>query len=221
MAGSVIYHRIDAAVAAVTPDASEPQLYRDVLFVRRLDDVCGHVVADEDGLLAASGEVFYSSSGLPEPEAAFDRSIGGGDGYNGCWSPDPGDATAEYVGVRFAVPVRVTGFQFASDVASHAACPGGTGPCACPTGFALQASNDEAGWTTLLEVADFAGMSVGTQSPFDADLPQWWDGGVFVSDRLDVDNDHYYLAYRMVVSAFKPDLDGNYNVAELLFYGSV
>ncbi|MHC1791443.1 hypothetical protein [Solidesulfovibrio sp.] len=220
MTSAVVYHQIGRDVAAVAPDPAATTLYRDLLLVHRLNDVFGHVPADEDALLLTGGEVFYSSSGVYGPEDAHNFTVGSSDGQNGCWSPDPRNAAPEYVGVRFTGPVRVTGFQFASGLFSADYCPFGYGPCAHPTEFSLEASNDEIAWTTLFSVAAFAGMRVATRSPFFDEDSAWWDGGVFVSDRLDVANDHSYRSYRLVVTGFKPDRDGNYNVSELIFYGA-
>ena len=219
--GSVVYYRTGDRIEAVTPDPSGPAFYRDLLFVHRFKDVFGHVVADADGLVAVSGEVFWSSSGVDEPETVYDFLIGNGDGDNGCWSPNPQNAVPEYVGVRFAAPVRVTGFRFATSLLGPSFCHNGWTPCGYPTAFSLEASNDEANWATLLSVSDFAGMAVAEGSPFADEDCLSWEGGVFLSDRLDVANDHAYLAYRMVVSGFKPDRDGRYSVAELIFYGAV
>ena len=36
---------------------------------------------------------------------------------------------------------------------------------------------------------------------------------------MDVPNDAFYLAYRMRIEAAVPDINGNYNVSELIFYG--
>ena len=134
--------------------------------------------------------------------------------------PDPPSATPEYVGVRFSVPVVVTGFQFASGVSSSDDAPYGDGPCAFPTAFTLEASNDETNWTPLLHLTNFTGMRVADKSLFSYEGSSWWDGGVSLSDRLDVPNDHAYLAYRLVITAFSPDKNGQYNIAELLFYGT-
>jgi len=72
----------------------------------------------------------------------------------------------------------------------------------------------------LLDISNFTGMRVATESIFSAEGSSWWDGGVSLSDRLDVSNDHAYLAYRMVISAFSPDKYGRYNISELVFYGT-
>lgn len=220
MTSSVVLYQTGQTLAAVAPDPAATAFYRDLLLVHRLNDAFGHVPADEDALLRVEGEVFYSTSGVYGPEDVHTFSVGGSDGRNGCWAPDPRHAVPEYVGVRFAVPVRVTGFQFASGLFSAASCPFECGPCACPTDFSLEASNDESHWTRLFSAAAFAGMRVATASPFADESSDWWDGGVFLSDRLDVANDHAYRSYRLVVTGFKPDKDGNYNVSELIFYGA-
>ena len=155
------------------------------------------MTAGEDSLLLTEGEVFSSTSSAADPAYAHNFYIGSSDGQNGCWAPDPPTATPEYVGVRFTVPITVTGFQFASGVYSSAKAPYGVGPCAYPTAFRLEASNDETNWTPLLDISNFTGMRVATQSIFSAEGSSWWDGGVSLSDRLDVSNDHAYLAYRM------------------------
>lgn len=220
MATTRIYSETDGQVTA-SADPASLAFYRDALLVHAFKDVSGHVVAGEDALLTTEGEVFYSSTSSLEPECARNFFLGGADGFNGCWAPEPPSAVPEYVGVRFAVPVTVTGFQFSSGLHDNTACPGGVGPCAYPTSFALEASNDEINWTRLLAVSGFTGMRVATESIFANEYSQWWDGGVSVSDRLDLDNDHAYLAYRLVVYAFSPDIEGRYNIAELVFYGSV
>jgi len=219
MGTSIIYSRTGGQLA-VTADPSLPAFYRDALLVHTFKDVIGHVTAGEDSLLLTEGEVFSSTSSAADPAYAHNFYIGSSDGQNGCWAPDPPTATPEYVGVRFTVPITVTGFQFASGVYSSAKAPYGVGPCAYPTAFRLEASNDETNWTPLLDISNFTGMRVATQSIFSAEGSSWWDGGVSLSDRLDVSNDHAYLAYRMVISAFSPDKYGRYNISELVFYGT-
>ena len=220
MTSAVILHRTGQTIAAVAPDPTATTFYRDLLLVHRFKDAFGHVPADDGSLLLIDGEVFFSTSGVYGPEDVHTFSVGSSDGQNGCWAPDPRDAVPEFVGVRFAVPVRVTAFQFASGLFSAEYCPFGYGPCAYPTDFSLEASNDELDWTTLFSAAAFAGMRVATQSPFADEESDWWDGGVFLSDRLDLANDHAYRSYRLVVTGFRPDVDGNYNVSELIFYGA-
>lgn len=220
MASSVVYHQRGDQVFKATSDPANAELYGDAILVRRLGDVFGHVVAGEDSLITTLGEVFCSTCGVYEQEAVHDLWVGNGDGLNGCWSPNPRNAVPEYVGVRFATPMRITGFQFATNMSSSQYCPLGAGPCGYPTAFTLEATNDETNWTTLLQESAFTGMRTAFASPYAEEDSSWWDDGVFVSDRMDVDNDHYFLAYRLVVTAFKPDKDGNYNIAELFFYGA-
>jgi hypothetical protein len=220
MATTSIYCRTNGQIVSGTTDPTDAEFYRQAILVHTFKDVFGHVVAAEDSLLTTAGEIFYSSSSASEPECARDYHMGSSDGCNGCWSPDPASAIGEYVGVRFASPVTVTGFRFASGVYSGAHCPYGDGPCAYPTAFTLEASNNETDWTTLLSITDFTGMRVATQSLFDGEGSSWWDGGTSLSDRLDVANDHAYLAYRMVITAFSPDEKGRYNISELIFYGT-
>lgn len=215
---SIIYSRTGEQLT-VTADPSQPAFYRNALLVHTFKDVIGHVTADEDRLLGTDGTVFYSTSSATNPEYARNFYIGSSDGENGCWAPDPPSATPEYVGVRFSVPVTVTGFQFASGVFNADKAPYGVGPCAYPTAFRLEASNDETDWTALLTVSDFTGMRVIDSSIFPYEDSYWWDGGMSLSDRLDVPNDHAYLVYRMVISAFSPDKYGRYNISELVFYG--
>ena len=219
MTSAIVLHQTGQSIAAVTPDPATTTFYRDVLLIHRFKDTFGHVPADEDALLRIEGEVFYSSSGVPGPEDVHNLSVGNSDGRNGCWAPDPRNACPEYVGVRFAAPVRVTGFQFASGVFSAAHCPFGYGPCAYPTDFSFEASNDESHWTTLYTATAFTGIGVTAKSPFFDEESDWWDGGVSLSDRLDLANDHSYRSYRLVVTGFKPDANGDYNVSELIFYG--
>jgi hypothetical protein len=218
---SVVYHQTGARVLAETPDPASAAFYGDNILIRRFEDVYGHVVAPTDGLIMTAGETFCSTSGGDDATYVRNFRIGGGDGQNGCWCPDPRNATPEYVGVRFETPVRVTGLQFATDMFSGDDCPFGAGPCGHPTAFALEASNDEASWTTLLRLSDFTGMRVALESPYATEDASRWMDGVFLSDRLDVANDRYFLAYRLVVTAFKPDSNGFYNIAELVFYGSL
>lgn len=219
MSSSVVYYQTGPNVVAAALDPSLTDFYRDLLARHRFLDVLGHVPADEDALLRIEGEVFYSTSGVPGPYAVNTFSVGSSDGRNGCWAPDPRNAAPEYVGVRFAAPVRVTGFQFASALFSAASCPLGHGPCACPTDFRFEASNDEVEWTRLYAAENYGGVRVASISPYDDEPSDWWEGGVFLSERFDLDNDHYYTSYRFVVTAFKPDKNGNYNVSELVFYG--
>jgi len=217
---SVVYYRNGEAVALASSDPFDPAFYRDYLFLHRFNDVFGHVPGDQDGFIMDPGEVFYSTCGVYEPESVRDGELGNSDGINGCWSPDPRNAVSEYVGVRFSQPVQVTGFQFVSGQRGASACPYGGGPCGYPTAFALEASNDATHWTRLFSLGAFTGMRVADQSPYPDEDSSWWSDGVFLSDRLDVPNDHYFLAYRMLISAFKPDKKGNYNIAELIFYGA-
>ena len=219
MTSAVVLHQTGQTIAAAVPDPAATTFYRDVLLIHRFKDAFGHVPADEDALLLTEGEVFYSTSGAYGADRVHNFTVGNSDGRNGCWAPDPCNAVPEYVGVRFAVPVRVTGFQFASGVFSGLHCPFGYGPCAYPTDFSLEASNDESNWTTLYCAAAFAGMRVVDHSPFADEESDWWDGGVSLSDRLDLANDHAYRSYRLVVTGFKPDENGDYNVSELIFYG--
>ena len=219
MTSSIILHQTGQTIAAAVPDPAAATFYRDLLLVHRFKDAFGHVPADEDALLLTEGEVFYSSCGVPGPEDAHTFSVGNSDGRNGCWAPNPRNAVPEYVGVRFAVPVRVTGFQFGAGVFSSADCPFADGPCAYPTDFTLEASNDESNWTTLYAAAAFAGLRIAVKSPFADEESYWWSDGVFLSDRMDLANDHSYRSYRLVVTGFKPDKNGNYNVSELIFYG--
>lgn len=216
-----IFSRNGEQITAVTPDATRPELYRNLLFIRRFDDVFGHVPADEDGLILTKGEVFYSSCSVMEPECVRDLMIGNGDLVNGCWSPDPRNAVPEYVGVRFTQPALVTGFQFACAISNEKYyCPCGSGPCGHPTSFTLEGSNDEATWTPLLSMQDFTGMRLTYESPYPDEDSSWWDPATFLSDRLDIPDSHYFLAYRMVVNGFKPDINGNYLVSELVLYGT-
>jgi len=220
MQSLVVYHQTSDGFFPVVPDPSKPEFYRDLLLTRRFEDVFGHVPADEDGLILTRGQVFYSTCGVTEPEAVRNRMIGNGDMENACWSPDPRNATPEYVGVRFEQPALVTGFQFATSVSDTENCPFRAGPCGHPTSFALEGSNDEANWTPLLEMTRFTGMHTTFTSPFPTENCSWWSDGVFLSDRLDIADSHYFLAYRMVVSAFKPDIYGNYSLGELVLYGT-
>jgi hypothetical protein len=220
MASSIVYHQIGDRVFTATSNPASAEMYGDSVLVRRFDDVFGHVIAGEDSLITTLGEVFYSSCGVYDPQAVHDLWVGNSDGLNGCWSPNPCNAIPEYVGVRFPSPVRITGFQFATNLSSNQYCPLGAGPCGYPTAFTLEASNDELNWTTLLQEPAFTGMRTTFESPYAGEDSSWWDEGAYVSDRMDVANDHYFLAYRMVVTAFKPDKAGNYSVAELYFYGA-
>ncbi len=220
METTVVYYRQDGQVLAARPDPSRPEFYRDNILVRRFTDVFGHVPAEEDALLWTEGQVFFSTTGVHEPEWARDFYMGDADGKNGCWAPSPRNAVPQYVGVRFGVPVRVTGFQFASGVGGTVNCPFASSPCGHPTAFVLEASNDETNWVPLLTVAA-VGMRVAVKSLFAYEDDSYWDGGVGLSDRMDVPNDAHFLAYRMVVTAFKPDIRGNYNVSELVFYGTL
>lgn len=217
---TTIYCRTNGQVVSGCTDPTQAEFYREAILVRAFKDVFGHVLAAEDTLLRTPGEVFFSTSSAPEPACARNFYMGGSDGNNGCWAPEPADAANEYVGVRFASPVTVTGFQFASGVFSGAHCPYGAGPCAYPTAFRLEASNDETAWTTLLSLTGFTGMRVAETSLFAGEGSTSWDGGISLSDRLDVPNDHAYLAYRLVITAFSPDDQGRYNISELIFYGT-
>jgi len=219
MTSSLVYYQTGSTFASATLDPAQSALYRDLFVCHRFRDACGHVPADEDALLWVEGEVFYSTCGVPGPQAVNSLSVGSSDGRNGCWSPDPRNAVPECVGVRFETPIRVTAFQFASGLFSNYDCPYDYGPCACPTDFRFEASNDETNWTTLYAATDYGGMQVAKASPFYDEPSDYWDDGVFLSERLDLDNPHYYLSYRLVVSAFKPDRNDNYNISELVFYG--
>ncbi|WP_428562093.1 MAG: hypothetical protein ACP59X_20500 [Solidesulfovibrio sp. DCME] len=220
MTSYTIYHQTAAGLVPVVPDAADPQLYRDLLLTRRLGDVFGHVPAEADGLVMTRGEVFYSTLGVDEAWGVRNLMIGNGDLDNACWAPDPRNAVPEYVGVRFAAPLQATGFQFASNASISDSCPYKAAPCGHPTSFSLQGSNDEETWTPLLAMTDFTGMRVTFTSPYPAENCSWWDDGVFLSDRMDIADPHYFLAYRLVVSAFKPDIYGNYNISELVLYGT-
>jgi hypothetical protein len=220
MTSSAVYYRSGQDVSVAPIEPARTAFYRDLLLRHRFRDAYGHVPATgEDALLWVDGQILYSSCGVPGPGSVLDFSVSSSDGQNGCWAPNPNNAVPEYVGVRFADPVCVTGFQFASGLFSAADCPFGYGPCACPTDFSFEASQDEITWTTLYAASDYGGMRVAQTSPFYDETSDWWEGGVFLSERLDLENDHYYRSYRMVVSAFRPDKNGNYNVSELVFYG--
>lgn len=216
----VLYHHTPTGLVPVVPDAADPQFYRDLLFTRRFGDLFGHVTADADGLVMTRGEVFYSTLGVDDADGARNLMIGNGDRNNACWAPDPRSAVPEYVGVRFAAPLRATGLQFACNASSSYSCLYEAAPCGYPTAFSLEGSNDEENWTSLLTMAAFTGMRVTFTSPYPAEDCSWWDDGVFLSDRLDIVDPHYFLAYRMTVSAFKPDKYGNYNISELVLYGA-
>jgi hypothetical protein len=219
MTSSLVYYQTGSTVAAAALDPAQTDLYRDLLLRHRFLDAFGRVPADEDALLWVEGEVFYSTCGVPGPFAVNTFSVGHSDGYNGCWAPDPRNAVPEFVGVRFETPLRITSFQFASALFNGLHCPYGHGPCACPTAFRLEASNDDVQWTTLYAAENYGGMKVAAVSPFYDEPSTSWKNGVFLSERLDLQNDHYYTSYRFVVLAFKPDKNGNYNVSELVFYG--
>ena len=219
MPSALVYYQTGSTVAAAALDPAQTAFYRDLLVRHRFRDALGHVPGDDDALLWVEGEVFYSTCGVPGPHSVHSFSVSSSDGRNGCWAPDPKNAVPEFVGVRFTTPIRITAFQFASGLFSNHYCPYGYGPCACPTDFRFEASNDEVSWTTLYAATDYGGMRVATASPFYDEPADYWDDGVFLSERLDCDNDHYYLSYRLVVSAFKPDKNGNYNISELVFYG--
>ncbi len=214
----IAYRLTDAGVSRSLPDAAERTLYQDHLIVHRFGDIWGYVVREEDGLLQVEGTLFSSSCDSDWP-LANDFLIGGTDGKNGSWGPSPQGALPEYVGVRFASPLRVTGFQFSTGVYQPEDCPGGAGPCAYPSAFVLEASNDESAWTELLSVTGYRGMRVADSSPFpDEDLSAY-AGRIFLSDRMDVQNDLFFLAYRMRVEDAVTDVSGYYNVSELIFYG--
>ena len=219
MTSSVVYYQTGQDVTSVVPDPAQTAFYRDLLLVHRFRDAFGHVADNADVLIMANGEVFYSTSGVYGPEEVHDFSVGSSDGLNGCWSPYPENAIPEYVGVHFVDPVRVTGFQFASGQSDGTYCPFGYGPCGYPTDFLFQASNNGSEWTTLFSAAAFRGMRVATKSPYPDEGSWWWEDGVFLSDRLDIPNDHFYRSYRLLVTGFTPDKNGNYNVSELIFYG--
>ncbi|QLA17699.1 hypothetical protein [Desulfolutivibrio sulfoxidireducens] len=214
----IAYHLTDTGVSRSLPDAAERTLYQDHLLVHEFVDIWGYVAREEDGLLQVEGTLFSSSCGSAWP-LANDFLIGGTDGKNGSWVPSPQGALSEYVGVRFVRPLRVTGFQFSSGVYRPARCPDGVGPCAYPRAFVLEASSDESAWTELLSVTGFRGMRVTDASPFpDEDLSGYADR-IFLSDRMDVPNDHFFLAYRLRVEDAVTDVNGYYNVSELIFYG--
>jgi len=158
---SIIYSRSGDRLT-VTTDPARRDFYRDALLVHTFKDVIGHVPADEDNLLRTDGTVFSSTSSATDPSYAHNFYLGSSDGNNGCWAPDPPNATPEYVGVRFSVPVTVTGFQFASGVLNADKAPYGVGPCAYPTAFRLEASNDETSWTELLAITDFTACASST-----------------------------------------------------------
>lgn len=218
---TTIYCRTDGRIVTGSTDPTQADFYREAILVHAFKDVFGHVPAADGVLLRTDGEVFYSTTSAPEPEYARNFALGGADGRNGCWAPNPATATSEYVGVRFTEPVVVTGFQFASGLSSGIHCPYGAGPCAYPTDFRLEASNDETNWTELLAMTGFTGMRVASDSLFGDEWTESWDGGVSLSDHLDLANDHAYLAYRLVIEGFSPDDKGRYNISELIFYGTV
>ncbi|WP_300163407.1 hypothetical protein [Solidesulfovibrio sp.] len=215
-----IYSETQGGIAAVVPDPYDPRFYRDLLLSRGFDDVPGCVGADADRICRTRAQVFYSTLGLAMADEVQNFMIGNGDLYNGCWAPNPKNAVPEYVGLRFDAPVLVTGFQFSSTASISDSCPMKAAPCGHPTSFALEGSNDEAQWTTLLSMTRYGGMRVTFTSPYADEDCSWWDDGVYLSDRMDIADPRYFLAYRMVVSAFRPDIHGNYNVAELVFYGA-
>lgn len=215
----VAYHLTTAAVSRALPDPLERTLYQNHLIVHRFGEAWGYVPRQDPGLLALEGTLFSSSCSTYWP-LANDLYIGGTDGVNGSWTPQPRGALPEYVGVRFAAPLRVTGFQFSCGVKELAVCPYAAGPCAYPSTFVLEASNDETQWTPLLAVANYRAMRIATASPFPGEqLTASERGRVFLSDLMDVSNDAFYLAYRMRILAAVTDLYGNYNVSELIFYG--
>ena len=214
-----LYRETAAGLATVTPDPYDPQYYRDLLLARSFDDVPGCVHADADRVCRTPGEVFYSSMDVEDPNEVHNFMIGNGDLYNGNWMPSPRNAVPEYVGLRFEEPVLVTGFQFSSTASISYNCPMSAAPCGYPTDFSLEGSNDEVEWTTLLSMTRFAGMRVTFSSPYYDEACDWWDDGVFLSDRMDIADPRHFLAYRMVVRAFKPNIKGIYNVAELVLYG--
>jgi hypothetical protein len=214
----IAYHLTDAGVSRSLPDAAERALYQDHLIVHRFGDIWGYVAREDDGLLLVEGTLFSSSCGSSWP-LANNFLIGGTDGKNGSWVPSPQGTLSEYVGVRFETPLRVTGFQFSSGVYRPARCPGEVGPCAYPSSFVLEASDDETAWTELLSMTGYRGMRVTDASPFpDEDLSPY-AGRIFLSDRMDVQNDHFFLAYRMRIEDAVTDVNGYYNVSELIFYG--
>lgn len=215
----VAYHMTNGAVHRSLPDPAQRAMYLDHLAVHRFGDAWGYVPHPDPGLLTVEGTLFYSSCDTYWP-LANDMLIGHTDGINGSWVPKPRNSLPAYVGVRFTQPLRVTGFQYACGVYSLASCPYDTGPCAYPSTFFLEGSNDESQWTTLLAVTGYRGMRVATDSPFpDEELEAYEQGLVFLSDRMDVPNDGFYLAYRMRIEAAVTDRNGAYNVSELIFYG--
>jgi hypothetical protein len=215
----VAYHLINEMMSRILPDPLERSLYQDHLIVHRFGDAWGYMPRIDPGVLMAEGTLFYSSCGTYWP-LANDGRIGNADGVNGCWVPQPRGSTPQHVGVRFETPLMVTGFQFSCGVRELAACPYAAGPCAYPSTFVLEASLDETSWVPLLSVTGYRGMRAATGSPIPGDkLEEYETGLIFISDRMDVPNDAFYLAYRMRIEAAVPDINGNYNVSELIFYG--
>jgi hypothetical protein len=214
----IAYHLIDTGVSRSLPDAAERAMYQDHLIVHRFGDVWGYVVREEDGLLQVEGTLFSSSCDSDWP-LVNDFLIGGTDGGNGSWAPSPQGSLPEYVGVRFESPIRVTGFQFSTGVYSPEDCPGGADRAPIPRPLSWRPRTDESAWTELLSVTGYRGMRVADSSPFpDEDLSAY-AGRIFLSDRMDVQNDLFFLAYRMRVEDAVTDVSGYYNVSELIFYG--
>lgn len=215
----IAYHLTNGTVSRSLPDPLERTLYQDHLIVHRFGQAWGYLPRQDDGLLLAEGTLIMSSCSTYWP-LANDFCIAGTDGINGSWVPQPPGSTPQYVGVRFASPLRVTGFQFSCGVRELSVCPYATGPCAYPSTFVLEASNDEALWTPLLFVTNYRAMRVATASPFpDERMEDYELGRIFLSDLMDVPNDAFFLAYRMRIEAAVTDLFGNYNVSELIFHG--
>lgn len=214
----IVYIEENGGIRRSEPDPSLREFYRDHILVRAFGDVFGRAPAQEERLLTLPGTQLYSSCGAYWSDYLDQRIYS--DGLNGCWRPDPQGAAPEYAGVRFDRPVRVTGFQFASAVHYPEDCPESAGPCACPATFSLDASNDGASWTTLLLVENSADMAIAFESPFPGEDPYLLeDGTVFLSGRLEVPNQGWFLFYRMNVQDFTPNLAGGYNVSEMIFYG--
>ncbi|KUG29955.1 hypothetical protein ASZ90_000147 [hydrocarbon metagenome] len=215
----VAYHLTNGAVSRALPDPLERALYQDHLIVHHFGDAWGYMPRQDDGLLLVEGTLIMSSCSTYWP-LVNDFRIARTDGVNGSWVPQPRGSVPQYVGVRFAAPLRVTGFQFSSGVRETSVCPNATGPCAYPSTFVLEASNDESLWTPLLSVTDYRAMRVATASPFPGEqIGDYEADRIFLSDLMDVPNDAFFLAYRMRILAAVTDLFGNYNVSELIFHG--
>ena len=214
----IIYIEENGEIRRSEPDLSTREFYRDHILVRSFGDVFGRAPEQEERLLALPGTRVYSSNASSWPDY-LDQEIYS-DGMNGCWRPDPPGAVPEYAGVRFDLPVRVTGFRFASAVNYPEDCPGSAGPCAYPKSFSFDASSDGVNWTTLLDVENYANMEIAFESPFPNESDYLLEEGtVFLSGRLDVANQGWFLFYRMNVRDFTPNLSGGYNVSEMIFYG--